>query len=378
MRQYFGAKYNQIQQRSNQKIIQMKKKTYRKIECDKTISSSTESNNAAFKNKSVKEAKPIRKLTKYMKIGGTSSGSTRTKVSTKPSSANRQETHPAFMNQSSLLKQRRGSTMTTCSNNTSRYCSIEDPNRQQMNSKDSIKTFHSMKKPKENESKTCLIIPKRIDDLNRAIFNKSQSKCSLPGNLTMKFSSSNIGVNDTDSCKTQKNNMNNSIILSNADSGAMKGKHIMSTVSIGSQSSTGSSNISTLQNLKEINRLIITKNSNLTRKDMIVQKDKQDNKVYTYKLNELISIIKSTQSSGNSKKQSKKKSSSSKGAVTNYNKKTCRKITKTKRKEIKKPLVKSSVTSKLLGLFDSIYSKVFLFEHQRERMHVRYEEINNE
>lgn len=31
---------------------------------------------------------------------------------------------------------------------------------------------------------------------------------------------------------------------------------------------------------------------------MITHKDKQDNKVYTYKLNELISIIKSTQSSG--------------------------------------------------------------------------------
>lgn len=145
MKQYFGAKYNQIQQRSNQKIIQMKKKTYRKIECDKTISSSTESNNVVFKNKPVKEAKPIRKLTKYMKIGGNGSGSTRTKVSTKPSSASRQETHPGFMTQSSLLKQRRGSAMTTWSNNTSRYWSIEDPNRQQMNSKDSVKTFHSMK-----------------------------------------------------------------------------------------------------------------------------------------------------------------------------------------------------------------------------------------
>ena len=48
MKQYFGMKYNQIQQKSNQKIIMMKK-TYRKVECDKTISSSSETNPVAFK-----------------------------------------------------------------------------------------------------------------------------------------------------------------------------------------------------------------------------------------------------------------------------------------------------------------------------------------
>lgn len=70
----------------------------------------------------MQEMKPIKKLTRYMKIGGSGSGSTRTKVSTKPSSASRQETHPSFMNNSlHSLQQRRGSTMTTCSNNTSRY-----------------------------------------------------------------------------------------------------------------------------------------------------------------------------------------------------------------------------------------------------------------
>lgn len=79
-----------------------------------------------------------------MKISGNSSN--RTKISSKPSSASRQEA-PTFIHQSAFLKNRRGSTLTTCSNQTTRYvlfllnisvCDKNDSSR-----------FNSLKKAKD-------------------------------------------------------------------------------------------------------------------------------------------------------------------------------------------------------------------------------------
>lgn len=301
LKHYFGIKYNHMQQKSNQKIIQMKKKTYRKVEWDKTISSSTEFTNAGSKNKVVKETKPIKKLTRYMKIGGSGSGSTRTKISTKPSSASRPESHTSFMNNTTFLKQRRGSTMTTWSNNTSRYWSADESKQKFMGSKDSIKTPNSVKKPKETHSKTSYL--GNTDLLDKSgksgdLFLKSNSKWSLPGNLTKKFSNSSVQVaSDIDEWKTQNDNYNRLTYFSNNDSNTIRAPHLMSAGSIASQSSEGTSTLSTIHGLNEINKVILSKNIN-PRKELL---NNRDNKVYSYKLNQLISIIKSSQSNANKK-----------------------------------------------------------------------------
>lgn len=81
-----------------------------------------------------------------------------------------------------------------------------------------------------------------------------------------------------------------------------KAKTMVSTGSMASQSSTGSSTLSTIQNLSEINKVMASKQSN-PRKELLTNRD---NKVYSYKINQLISIIKSSQDNA-SKKATKKK-----------------------------------------------------------------------
>lgn len=71
----------------------------------------------------------------------------------------------------------------------------------------------------------------------------------------------------------------------------------MSAGSIASQSSEGTSTLSTIHGLNEINKVILSKNIN-PRKELL---NNRDNKVYSYKLNQLISIIKSSQSNANKK-----------------------------------------------------------------------------
>ena len=368
MKQYFGAKYNQIQQRNNQKIIQMKKKTYRKIECEKTISSSTESNNIVSQSKQVRDSKPVRKLTKYMKIGSSGSGTSRAKMSSKQSSSNRQNTS---LNQTSILKKRRGSTISTSSNNTSRYCSTEDPKRKNITSRDSVKMFHSVRKTNESQSKTsCMIIPSPSikSNISQPSFTKCQSKCSLPGKLSSKFSNSNMqAISDIGSVKALSHKANTSLNLSNWESSLTRAKHIMSTGSIGSQSSSGSNNHSAVCNLKDINKLLLAKNMNLDHKEIVIENESKDSKVYTYKLNQLISIIKSTQDSGASKKSTKssvKKGTSTKAPTAAYTKKTCRKMPRACKKIAKKQFGKSTVTSRLFVVIFSLYSKEFIFDGQ--------------
>jgi hypothetical protein len=151
MKHYFGLKYNANHKQQSSKIIHMNKKTDRKHEND-SMNETIEVKEKSFhsirakktnnykcnsiivlnkhgtstdttpvnESKVIKENKPIKKLSKYVKIGG--AVSSRVKVVSKPSSASRQENHNQnFMNQSNFLKQRRGSTMTSCSNSTSRY-----------------------------------------------------------------------------------------------------------------------------------------------------------------------------------------------------------------------------------------------------------------
>jgi hypothetical protein len=77
----------------------------------------------------------------------------------------------------------------------------------------------------------------------------------------------------------------------------MRAPHLMSAGSIASQSSEGTSTLSTIQGLNEINKVILSKNIN-PRKELL---NNRDNKVYSYKLNQLISIIKSSQSNANKK-----------------------------------------------------------------------------
>ena len=270
-----------------------------------------------------------------MKIGANGSGSTRTKLNTKPSSASRQDNHPSFVGTEGFLKQRRGSAMTTCSNNTSRYASIEDPKRKHLSSKESIKTYNSVTKPKDTESKTAVFMA-------GGMANKSHSKNSLPGHFTLQLSNNlNQKYQDNDSICSSAKRGNSATGFSNCDSGSLtKAKHLMSTVSVASQSSTGSSTLSTINGLKEINKVILSKNAN-PRKELL---SNRDNKVYSYKLNQLISIIKSSQSTTNKKTVSKKPTATKTSSVS-YNKKSCRKVTKTNRK-LPKKTSKSSVTCK--------------------------------
>jgi hypothetical protein len=250
-----------------------------------------------------KDTKSIKKLTRYMKIGtnNSGSGSTRTKVSVKPSSASRQDTHSGFVGNSGFLNQRRGSAMTTCSNNTSRYASIEDPKRKHLSSKDTIKIFSSVKKPKDTVSKTLAGMTganeKKIG--HNYSFNKSLSKNSLPGSLNLQLASNISKVNgDNGKPVSTAKKGNTSAVLLNYDSSPInKAKHLISTVSVASQSSTGTSTLSTIQGLKEINKVILSTSSN-PRKELL---SNRDNKVYSYKLNQLISIIKSSQSTSTNK-----------------------------------------------------------------------------
>lgn len=116
---------------------------------------------------------------------------------------------------------------------------------------------------------------------------------------------------------------------------------------MGSQSSTGSSTLSTIHGLKEISKVILSNNVN-PRKELL---SNRDNKVYSYKLNQLISIIKSSQTN---KKPIKKKSTVTAKMPTSANsRKVCRKVTKTNRKLPKKQSSKSSLVSKC-DLFISI------------------------
>jgi len=141
----------------------------------------------------------------------------------------------------------------------------------------------------------------------------------------------------------------------------------MSTGSIGSQSSSGSNNHSAVCNLKDINKLLLAKNMNLDHKEIVIENESKDSKVYTYKLNQLISIIKSTQDSGASKKSTKssvKKGTSTKAPTAAYTKKTCRKMPRACKKIAKKQFGKSTVTSRLFVVIFSLYSKEFIFDGQ--------------
>ena len=167
--------------------------------------------------------------------------------------------------------------------------------------------------------------------------------------MTVNFSGGLTPVHDKGELISVKSKGNSSVVLSDRDMNAnSKAKHLLSTGSIQSQSSNGSSSISTIQGLKEINKVILAKNAN-PRKELL---SNRDNKVYSYKLNQLISIIKSSQS-GN-KKTSKKKVPPVKPSSVSVNKKTCRKMTKTNRKLPKKSGSKTSVNSKKLYVVNFI------------------------
>lgn len=221
-----------------------------------------------------------------MKIGTNGGGSTRTKLNAKPSSASRQDNHSGFVNNEGFLNQRRGSAMTTWSNNTSRYASIEDPKRKHLSSKDSLKIFHSVTKPKDTENRPSILMSGEIP-------HRSHSKNSQPGNYSLQLANKSNSSSEIIMSKVKKGN--SSVVLSNCDSGSGKAKHLLSTVSVASQSSTGSSTLSTIHGLKEINKVILSKNAN-PRKELL---SNRDNKVYSYKLNQLISIIKSSQTTTN-------------------------------------------------------------------------------
>lgn len=92
-------------------------------------------------------------------------------------------------------------------------------------------------------------------------------------------------------------------------------RHLTSTGSIGSQSSIGSSTLSTIQGLTEINKIILGNNVN-SRKELL---NNRDNKVYSYKLNQLISIIKYNV---NKKTAKSKKSVVTKLQTSGHSKKT--------------------------------------------------------
>ena len=171
MKHCFGVKYSAGCTKLNQKIIQMKK-TERKIDND-SINEPAEQNDKSFhsirtriggskgssiivlntagnsvnsnhiESKQTKECKPIRKLWKYMKKGA--AVSSRVKVVSKPGSTSRKESLESFMNESSYMKKRRGSTLTSCSNNTSKYCSVDESKRKHLNSNSSIKNTGSAK-----------------------------------------------------------------------------------------------------------------------------------------------------------------------------------------------------------------------------------------
>ena len=339
MKKYFGEK-SVITQKSNQKIIQMKKKTFRKVEWDKTICSSSENNPINKVIKPNSENRQIKTYSKYLKIGNSGGGSSRVKAVMKPSSMNRQDNH-STNSQSSLMKLRRGSAMTTYSNNSSRYESIENIKRKNISSNDSVKILSSVKKSKNKEEKTSLWSKLSDRSKKNISYNSSYSKSSLKENSKTKASQKGIQRKSKISIISKGNS---SALLVNSNSRLLqKENNIKSTASIGSQSSTGSSTLSTIQGLKEINKVIISKNIN-DRKELLSH---WDNKVYSYKLDQLISIIKSSQTN-TGKKISKKKTGNFKNSMSNYGKKSCRKILKTNRKITKKIISKSSVTSKLI------------------------------
>lgn len=159
----------------------------------------------------------------------------------------------------------------------------------------------------------------------------------------MNFSnSSNQVLKEGDSSALQSKKISTSAYLSNSDSSTVRVAKMMSSGSMASQSSTGSSTLSTIQGLKEINKVILSNNMN-PRKELL---SSRDNKVYSYKLNQLISIIKSSQTNAIKKQQKKKSVVTTKITAVSSTKKVCRKVNKTNRKLPKNYSSKSSVTSK--------------------------------
>jgi hypothetical protein len=150
-------------------------------------------------------------------------------------------------------------------------------------------------------------------------FSRMQENMKSPSSIQNNKSKSGFG-SGTDSA-------NNSYV-----------KHLTSTGSMQSQSSAGSSTLSTIQGLNEINKIILTKNGN-PRKELL---NNRDNKVYSYKLNQLISIIKYNVN----RKTTKKKSTVTKAPSSGHIKKTCRKVKKDIKKIPKKSTSKSSIVSK--------------------------------
>ena len=61
------------------------------------------------------------KLTKYLKIGGSGNASIKAKISNTKWNSTRQNEDSWIINKSNYIKQRRGNTMSSCSNSTSMY-----------------------------------------------------------------------------------------------------------------------------------------------------------------------------------------------------------------------------------------------------------------
>ena len=211
----------------------------------------------------------LNKSTKYVKIGGSGSGSTRTKVSSKPNSATRHDSNMNYNN--SLLKLRRGSNNTETSNSSMRYGSIEDIKRRTISSKDSIKTFNSGKKNKRDKNGSIPgMKPTYNNSMKNTSFNSTLSKGSLKENIKGNFYNSKTPLGgERRSEALLKNHINSSAMLSNCESSCFKNTpHLLSTGSIGSQSSIESSTLSVLKGLNEVNKVLKSKNID-PRKELI-------------------------------------------------------------------------------------------------------------
>ncbi|CAI2381188.1 unnamed protein product [Moneuplotes crassus] len=331
MKHYFGEKTVTCG-RGTQKIIQMKK-NLKKAEGEKTFSSTLDGKSGAKETWGCKESKVMKKSTKYLKIRSNTSGSYKSKVSTKSTKGSSNDTIGKGT-YSSLQKMRKGSVNSANAINSGRTSSIKDM-KQNSSLRNSIK-HSSVKKEKNKENRSPNGQRKYTDSTrSNASLNSAGSKPSIKGNLNRKFSQEKtFGNNKSNYLLRQKEHTSSVLSTSDAGSFNIAKANLGSMVSL---NSAGSSSIKSGQGRKEEKKVTIL-NKHL-KKEFGSNNDK---KVYSYKLNQLISVIKSSKDEGG-KSITKTRTMGYKKS-SNRTKKTCIKVLKTNRKNIRKMYPKSSVT----------------------------------
>ena len=135
--------------------------------------------------------------------------------------------------------------------------------------------------------------------------SKNLSKWSLPGNNIIKTSNSALQVTQNlETFRTYNTEFSNERKYFGSKAYS-KAYNTESAGSFDSKNSVVSSTLSTIQGLNEVNRYVGTATDKI-KNELYTNKD---NKVYSYKLNQLIAVIKSSQNQMCKKVQAKNKNS---------------------------------------------------------------------